>query len=111
MTRQFWSDLVPSLIVALGVVAATYVASLTAESGWLVVHDTDEAVAGDGLGGKGEEDNGRIVGWCSAGHSWIGRVDDIRSGAIIVPHFSLSRSARFFRLFPQAYARAFRRPA
>ncbi len=37
MTRQFWYDLVPSLIVALGVVAATYVASLSAESGWLVM--------------------------------------------------------------------------
>lgn len=37
MTRKFWYDLFPSLIVALGVVAATYVATLAAESGWLVL--------------------------------------------------------------------------
>ena len=53
----------------------------------LVGQAREFAVAGDGLCGKGEEDDGRRVEWCSAGHSWIGRVDDIRSGAIIVPHF------------------------
>jgi hypothetical protein len=37
MTRKYWSDLGPSLLVGAGIVAATFVAVLAAESGWLVL--------------------------------------------------------------------------
>jgi hypothetical protein len=37
MARKYWLDLGPSLLVGVGIVAATFVAVLAAESGWLVL--------------------------------------------------------------------------
>lgn len=37
MTRRYWLDLGPSLLVGAGIVAAMFVAALAAESGWLVL--------------------------------------------------------------------------
>ena len=37
MTRKYWLELGPSLLVAAGIVAATFVAVLAAKSGWLVL--------------------------------------------------------------------------
>jgi len=37
MARKYWLDLGPTLIVGTGIVAATFVAVLTAKSGWLVL--------------------------------------------------------------------------
>jgi hypothetical protein len=37
MTRKAWLDLTPSLLVAVGIVLATFIAVRTAESGWLVL--------------------------------------------------------------------------
>jgi hypothetical protein len=37
MARKYWLDLGPSLLVGAGIVAATFVAVLAAESGWLVL--------------------------------------------------------------------------
>jgi hypothetical protein len=37
MTRKYWPDLGPSLLVGAGIVAATFVAVLATESGWLVL--------------------------------------------------------------------------
>ena len=37
MARKYWLELGPSLLVAAGIVAATFVAARAAESGWLVL--------------------------------------------------------------------------
>jgi hypothetical protein len=37
MARKYWLDLGPSLLVGVGIVVATFVAALAAESGWLVL--------------------------------------------------------------------------
>jgi len=37
MARKYWLDLGPSLLVGVGIVAATFVAVLAAGSGWLVL--------------------------------------------------------------------------
>ncbi len=37
MTRKYWLDLGPSLLVGAGVIVATLIAVLAAESGWLVL--------------------------------------------------------------------------
>jgi preprotein translocase subunit SecG len=35
MTRKVWLNLAPSLLIAVAIIASTYVAGLTAKSGWL----------------------------------------------------------------------------
>jgi uncharacterized membrane protein SirB2 len=37
MTRKYWPDLGPSLLVGIGIVVATFVSVLAAKSGWLVL--------------------------------------------------------------------------
>lgn len=37
MTRKYWRDLTPSILVAVGIVVSTFVASRAAGSGWLVL--------------------------------------------------------------------------
>jgi hypothetical protein len=37
MQRRFWFDLVPSLLIGLGIIAATLIAKRAADSGWLVL--------------------------------------------------------------------------
>lgn len=37
MQRRFWFDLVPSLLIGLGIIAATFIAKQAADSGWLVL--------------------------------------------------------------------------
>jgi uncharacterized membrane protein SirB2 len=37
MTRKYWLDLTPSLLVGIGIILATLVAVLTAKSGWLIL--------------------------------------------------------------------------
>ncbi len=37
MTRKYWLDLTPSLLIAAGILVSTYIAGLTEKSGWLVL--------------------------------------------------------------------------
>jgi hypothetical protein len=37
MTRKYWLNLTPSLLIAAGILVSTYVAGLFAKSGWLVL--------------------------------------------------------------------------
>jgi len=37
MTRKYWRDLTPSILVAVGIVASTFVAARAAGFGWLVL--------------------------------------------------------------------------
>jgi hypothetical protein len=37
MTRKYWLNLTPSLLMAAGILVSTYVAGLTEKSGWLVL--------------------------------------------------------------------------
>jgi hypothetical protein len=37
MTRKYWLDLGPSLLVGVGIVVSTLIAVLAAESGWLIL--------------------------------------------------------------------------
>jgi hypothetical protein len=37
MARKYWLDLGPSLLVGVGIVVATFVAALAADSGWFVL--------------------------------------------------------------------------
>ena len=37
MTRKFWREVGPSLVVGVGILLATFIAVRTAQSGWLVL--------------------------------------------------------------------------